>query len=392
MIRAAFSAAEPDPWAYGYWCWDWADEYIRVAEIDVQKRQITLAAPHHYGLKQGMRYYALNLLEEIASYFREVRKKYARYEGALKGVDSRILVAQVPGGMLTNMENQLREQGASDKLDEVLKEIPRVREDLGFIPLVTPTSQIVGTQAVLNVMTGERYKSIAKETAGILKGEYGAAPAPVNKELQERVLEGKQPITCRPADLLEPEFGKLRQELKGIADERKIRLADNLDDDVLIYAQFQQVGLKFLENRGNPDAFEPVPEAGDVAPAAKAAAPAPSGGPEAYTVSVNGVSYNVVVAPGGEITDVTPAAPAATPAPVASGGATIDAQLAGNVFKINVVEGQAVNEGDVVIILEAMKMEYTVCATAAGVLRDYRVSEGAQVGVGDRLFDFDAEE
>jgi len=331
----------------------------------------------------------LNLLEEIASYFREVRKKYARYEGALKGVDSRILVAQVPGGMLTNMENQLREQGASDKLDEVLKEIPRVREDLGFIPLVTPTSQIVGTQAVLNVLTGERYKSIAKETAGILKGEYGAAPAPVNRELQERVLEGKEPITCRPADLLEPEYGKLREELKGIAAEKSIKLADNLDEDVLIYAQFQQVGLKFLENRGNPDAFEPVPSAGDVAApaasAAKSAAPAPAGGPEAYTVSVNGVSYNVVVAQGGEITDVTPAAPAAAPAPTATGGATIDAQLAGNVFKINVVEGQAVNEGDVVIILEAMKMETEVRTSCAGTVASIHVREGDSVHVGDTL-------
>ena len=332
----------------------------------------------------------LNLLEEIASYFREVRKKYARFEGALKGVDSRILVAQVPGGMLTNMENQLREQGASDRLDEVLKEIPRVREDLGFIPLVTPTSQIVGTQAVLNVLTGERYKSIAKEAAGILKGEYGATPAPVNKELQERVLEGKEAITCRPADLLEPEFEKLRQELKGIAAEKNIKLAENLDDDVLIYAQFQQVGLKFLENRGNPDAFEPVPGAEDVTPAAtgaKAAAPAPAGGPEAYTVSVNGVSYNVVVAPGGEITDVTPAAPAAAlaPAPAASAGATIDAQLAGNVYKINVVEGQAVNEGDVVIILEAMKMETEVRASCAGTIGSIHVREGDSVQVGDTL-------
>jgi len=330
----------------------------------------------------------LNLLEEIASYFREVRKKYARFEGALKGVDSRILVAQVPGGMLTNMENQLREQGASDRLDEVLKEIPRVREDLGFIPLVTPTSQIVGTQAVLNVLTGERYKSIAKEAAGILKGEYGATPAPVNKELQERVLEGKEAITCRPADLLEPEFEKLRQELKGIAAEKSIKLAENLDDDVLIYAQFQQVGLKFLENRGNPDAFEPVPGAEDVTPAAtgaKAAAAAPAGGPEAYTVSVNGVSYNVVVAPGGEITDVTPAAPAAAPAPAASAGTTIDAQLAGNVYKINVVEGQAVNEGDVVIILEAMKMETEVRASCAGTIGSIHVREGDSVQVGDTL-------
>ena len=329
----------------------------------------------------------LNLLEEIASYFREVRKKYARFEGALKGVDSRILVAQVPGGMLTNMENQLREQGASDKLDDVLKEIPRVREDLGFIPLVTPTSQIVGTQAVLNVLTGERYKTIAKEAAGILKGEYGATPAPVNRELQERVLEGKEPITCRPADLLEPEYEKLKQELKGLATEKNIKLAENIDDDVLIYAQFQQVGLKFLENRGNPDAFEPVPSADDLAPAASPVkAPAPAAeGPEAYTVSVNGVSYNVVVTPGGEITEVVQAAPAAAPAPVATGGATIDAQLAGNVYKINVVPGQAVNEGEVVVILEAMKMETEVRASAAGTVATVNVKEGDAVHVGDTL-------
>ena len=147
----------------------------------------------------------IRALEEIAAYFREVRKKYAKFEGALRGVDSRILVAQVPGGMLTNMENQLREQGATDKLDEVLKEIPRVREDLGFIPLVTPTSQIVGTQAVLNVLSGERYKVIAKETAAILKGEYGKAPAPFNAGLQARVLgEGYPARRCgsgRCADL-----------------------------------------------------------------------------------------------------------------------------------------------------------------------------------------------
>jgi oxaloacetate decarboxylase alpha subunit len=329
----------------------------------------------------------LNLLEEIASYFREVRKKYTRFEGALKGVDSRILVAQVPGGMLTNMENQLREQGASDKLDEVLKEIPRVREDLGFIPLVTPTSQIVGTQAVLNVLTGERYKSIAKEAAGILKGEYGASPAPVNKELQERVLEGKEPITCRPADLLEPEYEKLKQELKGLATEKNIKLAENIDDDVLIYAQFQQVGLKFLENRGNPDAFEPMPSADDLAPAAapaRDAVPAAEG-PEAYTVSVNGASYNVVVTPGGEITEVVQAAPAAAPVAVATGGATIDAQLAGNVYKINVVPGQAVNEGDVVVILEAMKMETEVRASCAGTVASVDVREGDSVQVGDTL-------
>src|SRR5690606_6504710 len=192
-------------------------------------------------------------LEDIAAYFREVRKKYAKFEGALRGVDSRILVAQVPGGMLTNMESQLREQNAQDRFDEVLAEIPRVREDLGYIPLVTPTSQIVGTQAVLNVLCGERYKNISKETEGVLKGEYGSTPAPVNTELQQRVLNGAAPITCRPADLLEPELDKLTETLKALAAEKSIALAqgEELVDDVLTYALFPQIGLKFLENRNN---------------------------------------------------------------------------------------------------------------------------------------------
>ena len=250
----------------------------------------------------------LELLEEVAAYFREVRKKYAKFEGNLKGVDSRILVAQVPGGMLTNMENQLKEQGASDKFDAVLAEIPRVREDLGFIPLVTPTSQIVGTQAVINVLTGERYKSITKETAGVLKGEYGAAPAPFNAELQARVLDGAEAITCRPADLLEAEMDKLTAELKGLASEKGIKLAENEIDDVLTYALFPQIGLKFLENRGNPDAFEPVPTGNELPAGAKSA------GPEAYTVSVNGKEYVVQVTEGGDISGIKPLGDAAAPA------------------------------------------------------------------------------
>ena len=178
---------------------------------------------------------ALPELEEIASYFREVRKKYSKFEGSLKGVDARILLAQVPGGMLTNMESQLKEQGAEDKFEEVLKEIPRVREDLGFIPLVTPTSQIVGTQSVLNVLTGERYKSITKETAGVLKGEYGATAAPVNKELQARVLDGAEPVTCRPADNIAPELDTLSKELDELAEKKQLSLSDDKIDDVLTY-------------------------------------------------------------------------------------------------------------------------------------------------------------
>ncbi|THB75495.1 MAG: oxaloacetate decarboxylase subunit alpha, partial [Gammaproteobacteria bacterium] len=338
----------------------------------------------------------INLMEEIAAYFREVRKKYAKFEGALKGVDSRILVAQVPGGMLTNMENQLREQNATDKLDAVLEEIPRVREDLGFIPLVTPTSQIVGTQAVLNVLTGERYKSITKETAGILKGEYGAAPSELNKELQARVLEGKEAITCRPADLLEPEVEKLTAELKDLSKEKGFKLAENEIDDVLTYALFPQVGLKFLENRGNPDAFEPVPTAEDAKPVAAAASTKTDSGADVYTVTVAGHSYVVQVEEGGDISQIsaavpvvsasTPASAPAAPAPAgAAGGEAIPAPLGGHVHKIPVSVGQQVNEGDVIIILEAMKMETEVRASKAGSIADICVKEGDTVAVGDTL-------
>jgi len=199
----------------------------------------------------------LHLLEEIAAYFRKVRPKYAGFEGALKGVDSRILVAQVPGGMFSNMENQLREQGATGRIDEVLAEIPRVREDLGFVPLVTPTSQIVGTQAVLNVLMKQRYKIISKEAAALLRGEYGRTPAPVNAELQKRVLNGKTAVTGRPADHLEPEMERLKDRLSQISREKNLHLAPTFAEDVLTYALFPDVGLRFLETRGNAEALEP---------------------------------------------------------------------------------------------------------------------------------------
>ena len=336
----------------------------------------------------------LHLLEEIAGYFREVRKKYAKFEGSLRGVDSRILVAQVPGGMLTNMENQLREQGAADKMDEVLKEIPRVRKDLGYIALVTPTSQIVGSQSVLNVLTGERYKNITKETAGVLKGEYGATPAPVNRELQQQVLgEGEQPISCRPADLIEPEIDKLTEEFHQLAKERGIRVAAAEIDDVLTYALFPQIGLKFLENRDNPDAFEPPPgiEAEQKPVAATRTSATAAAGPEAYQVTVDGRAYNVVVAPGGEVAQVAqqaPTAPAApAPAAAAPSGAVrnVPAPLAGNIFKVDVTSGQVVKSGDVIMILEAMKMETEVRSPESGTVQAVLVKEGDAVQVGDIL-------
>jgi len=330
----------------------------------------------------------LNHLEEIAAYFRDVRKKYAAFEGSLKGVDGRILLAQVPGGMLTNMENQLKEQGAADKLNEVLLEIPRVREDLGFIPLVTPTSQIVGTQAVLNVLTGERYKTITKETAGVLKGEYGSTPAPMNKELQERVLDGSEAITCRPADIIKTELETLEAELSKLAQEQGLTLADEQIDDVLTYALFPQIGLKFIKNRNNPDAFEPVPSADDSANKAPEKSAANNKGVKAeqYSVKVDGKVYDVVVAQGGELKEVTLKDSEHIPqsASVAS-GETLNAPLAGNIFKIKVKPGQVVNEGDVVIIMEAMKMETEVRAMHTGTIAELLVSEGDSVSTGDAM-------
>lgn len=328
-------------------------------------------------------------MAEVAAYFRGVREKYAEFEGSLKGVDARILTAQVPGGMLTNMENQLKEQGAADKFDAVLTEIPKVRKDLGYIPLVTPTSQIVGTQAVLNILTGERYKSITKETAGVLKGEYGATAAPVDAELQARVLDGKEVITCRPADLLDPEVDKLSVELQTLAKEKNINLADESIDDVLTYALFPQIGLKFLENRNNPTAFEPIPTKASAKSKVVAETNTPAVA-ENYAVSVDGKVYDVIVAPGGSIDAITlPAGDDAMKQSTSiTAEETLNAPLAGNIFKVLVNEGDVVEAGDVVIIMEAMKMETEIRAVSAGEIVSLFTREGDSVAVGDALLSF----
>jgi oxaloacetate decarboxylase alpha subunit len=301
--------------------------------------------------------------------------------------------------MLTNMEKQLRDQGASARFDEVLKEIPRVREDLGFIPLVTPTSQIVGTQAVMNVVLGERYKTITKETRGILTGEYGATPLPVNAELQKRVLGNQPPVTCRPADLLAPELHKLTAELDALAAKKGFKHGGR--DDVLTYALFPDVGLRFLEHRGDASKFEPPPGAARAkgAPAAAAALPAPAAPAlaERYTVTVNGRSYDVEVAPGGAVQHIAArvagagvpagALPAAAPAaakrlledgPVHN----VKAPLAGTVLRVLCVADQEVGQGDVMFVLEAMKMEVEVRAPCAGAAAAIAVRQGDAVEVG----------
>ncbi|MGL5109703.1 MAG: sodium-extruding oxaloacetate decarboxylase subunit alpha [Vibrio ordalii] len=334
-------------------------------------------------------------LENIATYFRDIRKKYHAFEGMMKGSDARILVAQVPGGMLTNMESQLKQQNALDKLDLVLEEIPRVREELGFLPLVTPTSQIVGTQAVINVVMGERYKTITKETSGVLKGEYGKTPAPVNVQLQARVLAGAEPITCRPADLITAEMPTLQDRVLQQAKKQHITLAENAIDDVLTIALFDQVGWKFLANRHNPEAFEPAPQAaktGDASqmPAAKTKAASVESQSVAsngvYTITVNNQSYVVKVDEGGDLTHVAPAASANhTPVPSAAEGENLAAPLSGNIWKIHASAGDEVAEGDVLLILEAMKMETEIRAPRAGVISVIEVNEGDAVQVGDAL-------
>ena len=341
-------------------------------------------------LEHGPRKTGLDLekLEEIDQYFKPVRAKYSKFEGSLKGVDSRILLSQVPGGMLTNMESQLKEQNALDKMDDVLLEIPRVRKDLGYIPLVTPTSQIVGTQSVLNILTGERYKTITREAAGILKGEYGAAPAPVNKELQVRVLEGSEAITCRPADNIEPELEILESEFDKIVSEKNIRVADEKIDDLLIYALFPQVGIQFLENRDNPDFFEPVPKE-------ETSSPANEKNEGVYTVSFKGQSYTVSVSDGGTITSMGTSSDESSSdsgdsqeksnTPLANGKEDVSAPLSGTIWKILVSPNQSVKKGDTLVILEAMKMETEIKATRSGVVLNVSVKESDSVTVGQLI-------
>ena len=337
----------------------------------------------------------IELLEEISAYFRTVRKKYAQFEGSLRGVDSRILVAQVPGGMLTNLEGQLKEQNAVDRLDAVLEEIPKVREDLGMIPLVTPTSQIVGTQAVINVLSGSRYASVTRESAGVLRGEYGATPAPVNQELQIRALDGDELITSRPADHLEPELAIQTEALRALAKNEGFGIGEadggSEVDDVLTFALFPQVASKFLANRGNPYAFEPAPDAdaaaAQVSATAASASSESSTEPSHYTVSVDGHAYQVVVAEGA--VNLTPVVSAqSTPAAPASVGAAatpVTAGLAGSIHQVMVGVGDRVSAGQVVCILEAMKMETEVRAGSSGTVVSVDVAVGDSVAVGQTL-------
>ena len=323
----------------------------------------------------------LEKLVPIASHFKKVREKYAEFEGSLKGIDARIISSQVPGGMLTNLENQLKNQNAIDRFDDVIAEIPQVRKDLGYIPLVTPTSQIVGTQAVINVLSGSRYSTITKETESVLKGEYGDTPAEVSAELQSAAIGDFSPIKCRPADLIDDnELVRIKNELQEVLKTKSFDVEES-DENLLTYALFPEVGMAFFENRDNKDYFEAEPiifnqDEGSI-----------------YSVSIDDKTYKVKYTKNNEPEIISGTARSdreksfVAPDVEDESGTIINAPLGGNIFKVEFNSGDTANEEDAVIILEAMKMETAIKPPHAGKIKKIFVSQGDKVNPGDPLFE-----
>ncbi|SIP91693.1 pyruvate carboxylase subunit B [Aquipseudomonas alcaligenes] len=342
----------------------------------------------------------LELIQEIGMYFHAVRKKYHQFESEFTAVDTRVQVNQVPGGMMSNLANQLKEQGALGRINEVFAEIPKVREDLGFPPLVTPTSQIVGTQAVFNVLAGERYKTITNEVKLYLQGRYGKAPGKVDEQLRKRAIGNEEVIDVRPADLLKPEMAKLREEIGTLA---------KSEEDVLTYAMFPDIGRKFLEERAagtlKPEALLPLPQAGGAAPVGG------EGVPTEFVVDVHGESYRVDITGVGvkgdgkrhfylsidgmpeevvfePLNDFV--AGAGGKRKQASAPGDVSTTMPGNIVDVLVKEGDVVKAGQAVLITEAMKMETEVQAPIAGTVKAVHVAKGDRVNPGEVLVEIDA--
>ena len=328
----------------------------------------------------------LERVERVSKHFEQVKPKYKEFLTSFTGVNTAIFRSQIPGGMLSNMESQLKQQGAADKMDAVLEEVPKVRKDAGYPPLVTPSSQIVGTQAVFNVLMG-RYKRMTGEFQDLMLGYYGKCTTDANPEVVNIAIEqaGKQPITGRPADALTAEFDQLR------SDAEKLEGNNGSDEDVLTYALFPQVAPGFFKNRSKgPQSVAKDPSALVEQPPAKVAAPSrDSDEPRAYTISVNGKSYQV------EVQDGLVSSASATDRATISGtrkissqtkaGEKVKANLAGTVLRLVKNEGDDVAADDTILVLEAMKMETEVSAGIAGTLGAWEVSPGDQVQVGDIL-------
>ncbi len=306
----------------------------------------------------------LFLLTEIKKYFEEIKEKYRGILDPIsEKIDTNVLKYQIPGGMLSNLVSQLKEQNALDKYEAVLAEMPRVREELGYPPLVTPTSQIVGTQAVLNVLMGERYKVVPKEVKDYVKGLYGKTPAPISREIISKILGDEQPINCRPADLLPPELDKVTKEAYSLGIVKK-------PEDILTYALYPAIAPKFLRGEAKEEALE-APKTNNMK-----AAPMPS----EFKVEVDGDVFNVKILSTGGVA-VKPAEAERTKT---LDGAII-ASMQGMVLKIKVKKGDSVNKGDVVMVLEAMKMENNIHSPHSGTVKDILVKEGSTVSAGDAL-------
>ena len=320
----------------------------------------------------------LDKLIPVAEHFQAVRKKYKNFEGSLRGVDARILASQVPGGMLTNLENQLKAQDSLNRFDEVIQEIPRVRKDLGYIPLVTPTSQIVGTQAVINVLSNSRYSTVTNEVKSLLKGEYGSTPAPVSKDLQQNSIGDSAVISCRPADLISDNYNEIVENFNTALIEKDLKI-DCSDENILTYAMFPEIGLAFLEHQSDPDFFETEPA--DILEQADSS----------YLVSIDDKEYSVVVKSNNSVeingSSVKSTNEQPSHAAQAGSGSIINAPLGGNIFKLIAQEGQSLEPDSTVLILEAMKMETEIKSPGAGVVAKIFVKPGDAVKPGDPLFE-----
>jgi pyruvate carboxylase subunit B len=348
-----------------------------------------VAALHDAGLETGLN---LELLDKATRHFREVRKKYHQFESAYNGVDTSVLLSQVPGGMMSNLANQLKEQGALDSIQDVFEEIPRVRKDLGYPPLVTPTSQIVGTQAVINVLAGKRYESITNEVKKYLQGWYGQAPAPVDKSLQQRAVGKEDLVEERPANLIPRELDELRKQVGDLA---------TSEEDVLTYAMFPDQAKAYLEQRRDgtlqPEPLEPIPtgsSSGSVSSKFKITVHGesydihvtganPSGENERrFYMTVDGVPEEIHLASLGE--DGEGARSCGGRAAATKEG-HVTTSMPGNIVDVLVKEGDEVQAGDPVLIIEAMKMETEVKATTAGKITGVFIAKGDRVVPGEVL-------
>lgn len=330
-------------------------------------------------------------LTEIVEYFRKLKEKYRGVLDPIsERVDTRVLIYQVPGGMFSNLVDQLKKQNALDRLEDVLREIPKVRKELGYPPLVTPTSQVVGVQGVVNVLTGKRYSVISEETKKYVKGMYGKTPAPVDPEIKKIIIGDEKPITCRPADMLEPEWERRKKELAEIKDKNGEPI-ETTDENVLIYSIFPVVGATFLKREAVEESFEPHKPAekskGPSKPKEKpkerpAEAPA-VGIPTEFKVEVDGEEFEVKIEPKGGFVALGPGEKETKTTPEIPN--PVKVPMGGLITQIKVNVGDKVKKGDILAVLEAMKMENNIESKIDGEVNVILVSEGKSVEKNDTI-------